>query len=59
MSRGTNNALFNDPGVCDEKGQLDNATFLKKVVAWWKILNVSIKGGSNAGSHQGTRQFQI
>lgn len=49
MSRGTNNALFNDPAVCDEEGQLD-AIFLKKVVAWSKIF---------AGSHQGIRQFQI
>ena len=41
----TYNALLIHPGMADVEDVQDNAVFIKKIVTWWKIINVKGLGG--------------
>ena len=40
----THDALLNHPGMHNVEGVEDTAIFLKKVITWWKIVDVKALG---------------
>ena len=40
----TYTALLNHPGMANVDGVHDTATFIKKVISWWEIVNVKALG---------------